>query len=435
MSNPFTYGMALTREQKHISRKELAEALLNNARDHSRLVLFGERRVGKSSSIPLFLPPESVLRIDCLNVRSGPDFIDRAFNALASTQNYLPNFWEEFKSGIESYSISTSGIALQGSFKRDSLFALLRAFDRFGRTVNNATIFFDEFHEVSMFKPVEESKSLLGILRGEIQRHSKTAYVFAGSNRREMHAMFQGYGNPFYQSAFIHEVKPIPAVDMLTFLGENFRDGDRPISPDLATTILQIAGESPNDVQHLAHYVWNASSAGTPIEMATIRRGLNQLLDHEDRYLADRLSELSPLQERLLYLLACHCSASVTTKAFVMSLGAKSRSSVGKAAQTLCVGDEPFLYQEDMKYRFRDRYAYLGLVRRLVVRPTIINLLNLTDTPEINLSISNALVNRVYGTMVSNGSSSMSVTGMANAKVIHVSNTQTAENLNQGQST
>ena len=85
------------------------------------------------------------------------------------------------------------------------------------------TVFFDEFQDIVENLEERDARHLLGVLRGEIQRHAKVAYIFAGSARSSMLEIFTGERSHFYQSATIQDIGPIPEADM--------RFGHRDVTP------------------------------------------------------------------------------------------------------------------------------------------------------------------------------------------------------------
>jgi hypothetical protein len=103
-------------------------------------------------------------------------------------------------------------------------------------------VFFDEFQEIVENLDEREARHLLGVLRAEIQRHTRVAYLFAGSARGSMLELFTAEDSHFYQSAMILDVGPIPQADMAKFFREQFARGKRDLSADTLLAILPWSG-------------------------------------------------------------------------------------------------------------------------------------------------------------------------------------------------
>ena len=103
-------------------------------------------------------------------------------------------------------------------------------------------VFFDEFQEIVENLEERESRHLLGVLRAEIQRHTRVAYLFAGSARGSMLELFTAERSHFYQSATILDVGPIPQADMAKFFKKQFARGKRELSADTCRRFLPWPG-------------------------------------------------------------------------------------------------------------------------------------------------------------------------------------------------
>ena len=86
--NPFVYGQVLIPGKPFCSRPQLESSVLEAAANQRRIVLLGERRMGKSSLVEhtLTRPDRVLVAVDLRGLDSVEDFIDRLLLRLSTTQ-------------------------------------------------------------------------------------------------------------------------------------------------------------------------------------------------------------------------------------------------------------------------------------------------------------------------------------------------------------
>jgi len=85
--NPFVYGQVLIPGKPFCSRPQLESSVLEAATYQRRIVLLGERRMGKSSLVEhtLTRPDRVLVAVDLRGLDSVEDFIDRLLLRLSTT--------------------------------------------------------------------------------------------------------------------------------------------------------------------------------------------------------------------------------------------------------------------------------------------------------------------------------------------------------------
>src|SRR5882757_6370449 len=85
--NPFVYGQVLLPGRPFCARPHLEAAILEAANHQQRIVLLGERRMGKSSLVEHTLqrPDQILVAVDLRGLDSVADFIDRVLLRLSTT--------------------------------------------------------------------------------------------------------------------------------------------------------------------------------------------------------------------------------------------------------------------------------------------------------------------------------------------------------------
>lgn len=221
-------------------------------------------------------------------------------------------------------------------------------------------LFIDELQDLKDRLPGRQGDALLGLLRSELQRLSIPIF-YAGSGRESFRALFMESRSPFYESAPMLEVPTIPADDLCEFIVDQFRRSKKRIDPMLADGIVALGGESPNDVQHLAHEVF-AATPGSTVETASVGLALDKILADLTPTLSVMWTGLTVRQQRVLLTVALAENLGASTTEFMRLAGVTSHAAVAAALKTLVAGTNPLVEKTGSKYRIRHRYVQLWLV-------------------------------------------------------------------------
>jgi hypothetical protein len=376
--NPFVYGQVLVPGRPFCARPALEEQVLNAARNQSRIVLVGERRMGKSSLVEHTLKGSShlLVSVDLRGLISVEDFVDRlsmhldaALRAHRAVLKHLPAPLQDALSLLEEVKLHAGPLELsaRGRTKASTVIRAMDAIERASRW-KKLTVFFDEFQDIVENLEERESRHLLGVLRAEIQRHTQVAYIFAGSARGSMLEIFTGERSHFYQSAVFLEVGPIPETDMGKFFAEQFARGGRKITPATVHDIFTLAGQSPNDQQQLAYHLWTQSTPGS-VDKDALRRAFLNIMGEIGRRGETILEEATPGQRRVLFALALREGDEVATDSFIRFSGFKVNGSVNAAMRPFLKGTNALLEKTGSRVKFRDRFVRLWLLMLLDRNP------------------------------------------------------------------
>lgn len=379
--NPFVYGQVLIPGKPFCARPKLESSVLEAATHQHRIVLLGERRMGKSSLVEHTLtgPDRILVAVDLRGLDSAADFVDRlllrlstALEAHRTLSKHLPERLKEALAFISEVNVSFHGIlsvSAKGKPKASTVIRALNAVERASRW-RPLVVFFDEFQEIIENLDEQESRHLLGVLRGEIQRHAHVAYLFAGSARGSMLELFTAECSQFYQSATILDVGPIPQVDMARFLREQFARGRRELSADTLQAIFALAGESPNDQQQLAYHLWTQSTPGR-LGQEELKRAFSALLAEVSRRGELILESATPAQRRVLFAIAIREDQETSTDSFIRFAGFKNNSSVGAALRPFLKGNNAILEKRGSRVRYRERFMRLWVLLQVVNIPSL----------------------------------------------------------------
>lgn len=380
--NPFVYGQVLLPGRPFCPRPALEAKVLSAADHQGRIVLLGDRRMGKSSLVEhtLDTPERIFVSIDLRGLISVEDFIDRlllkleaALTARKPVVKHLPIALKDALSHLSEVKVGLQGLFELTAKPKTPASSLIRALGTLERASRwrPLVVFFDEFQEIAEGLPQRESQHLLGVLRAEIQRHNRIAYLFAGSARSTVLELFTAERSHFYQTATAIEIGPIPREDMGHFLAVQFARGGRELPPETLDAIFALAGESPNDQQQLAYHLWTQSTPGR-LELPDLQRAMAILMAEIGRRAELILAEATPAQRRLLFAVAVRGAQETATDEFRRLGGFGTNSSVSAAMKPFLKGPDAILEKLGSRVRYRETFLRLWMTLKLRQLPSLL---------------------------------------------------------------
>lgn len=379
-TNPFVYGRVVTGDE-FFGRKILVKQLRGHIQSGQNVVLFGERRMGKTSLVYEVLSKHkerNILRFDFNEVKTIEEIVARAVEGIRRMESRIPlkerlmrlvfrvggtiDSGTDPVTGLPSFSI-TPHIS-------DPVTSIAGLFDFIEESHKQQplAVFFDEFQGLLELK---DSRSLLGAIRGRIQYHAEIPYLFAGSVRRRMYEIFMDPQNPFYKSALPIEVGPLPFEEFAEFLRKAFSTGKRRIDNQFSRTINELIYENTGDIQHLCSALWEVSQPGDVIDQQHLNRSLELVWQTEEPFYAARRRKLSVVQDRVLRALAETGGKEPFGAVFRKKAGNVGPSSIQRALDRL--EKDEFIFQPFdsaagcERYRFYQPFFRLWLIRQNVI--------------------------------------------------------------------
>ncbi|HTY50151.1 MAG TPA: hypothetical protein VMB48_10715 [Steroidobacteraceae bacterium] len=375
VANPFIYGRVLSSRDSACPRASYERAIEDAITNHGRLALVGDRRLGKSTLVErthqLLRAP--LLHWDFHKVYSAEDLVHRAAEDLerfvreiSPIARKVTPWLREVGLGIQDIRLSYHGVgaALSTRMPTDHLKRLLGYVAEIAKR-RSFSLFIDELQDVADRLKPREGEAILGLLRSELQR-MRIACFFAGSSRESFRSLFISDSSPFYESARLLEVEPIPGDDFARYLQTAFGTGSLEASRELVDVLLAIGGQSPNDVQHLAHEVWNAARPGE-LTSRELRAALAKILADATPMAEAWIEKLTRNQTRVLLATALHEGLGYATEAFLSISGTVHRSAVVKALKPCLEGTDPLVEKVGTHFRIRNRFLRLWLCTRKIL--------------------------------------------------------------------
>ena len=344
MMNPFAYGRVVDSGQ-YCPRPKVEKALLSMMESGQNAVLFGERRIGKTSLVlhtAKKLRKSRVVYFDFLACHTPTDLTERivrgvldnspksffdlavqVFSALRLTITIDPN------SGAPSASLGA-----QPTSASQAISDLEKALDRLYTLHKKKPLIavFDEFQQVLSVKYGDQ---ILARMRSRIQMHATLPYIFTGSIREDMQKIFSDHSSPFYKSALPFEIEAIERNRFDKYLEKRFLSTDRKVDGQLFDAIHELGIHVTGDIQQLCWALWLCSSPGETVGLEKFDEALELLFAMDSRNFEDTVALLAPSQLRILQTLATLQNAGLYSAEFKQQSGVINNRSISKAIQRL----------------------------------------------------------------------------------------------------
>lgn len=285
-ANPFVYGEVVP-ASAFVDREIELDRLAGDLLDGQKVFLISPRRYGKSSLVRQAL--RSAARSGALAVEvtvssysSYVAFLEGYARALVAIESRLDRArgWvrelldgarpevrmETDASGRGQLAISFPSVRSDRDVSRlaQEVFAMPGRIT--GSRGRRMAIALDEFQAIGAFN----GGSVEHALRAAVQHQRDVGYVFSGSEPALMERML-GRSRPFYKAGPVMRLQKIPADRFAGFIDAKFRATGMKPAEGLASSIVDLAGNLPYDVQRLAHEVWD-----------DVKATGRKVVDHED---------------------------------------------------------------------------------------------------------------------------------------------------------
>lgn len=368
--NPFIIGGYVSPEyfcDREQESKELLSALLNNrntaiisprrmgktgliqhclrfpkVRDHFYTFFIDIYATGSLSELVYMLGKEI---FDTLKSK-GKRFLDQFFNVISSLR---PAFKLDPLTGLPVFDIGIGEIA-RPEYSLEQIFTYLEGADR------HCIIAIDEFQQITRYP----EKNIEAILRTYMQRCTNATFVFAGSQRQLMQAIFFSPSRPFYQSVTLIPLGSIALDDYQDFIITHMERDDKKISDMLIERVYTLFQGHTWYMQNIFNRLYAAMRPGEECTLQMVTDYVRITVNAYEPMFEAIVSLLPMRQKELIFAIAKEGKArEVTSSGFIRKHGLKSSSTVQSALRQLL--DKEFVTAEGDAYIVYDRFFGLWL--------------------------------------------------------------------------
>ncbi len=350
--------------------QRLAKSLMNG----NDVVLFSPRRMGKTGLIGHVFDREEIKSyyytffFDILHTTSLREFtfflgkevfralqpagrkvVDKLVVALKSLQGKITY---DSVTGQPSFGLGLGDIQ-RPEFTLEEIFTYL---DNAGKP---CLVAIDEFQQISEY----EDSNVEALLRGYIQKMKNCHFVFAGSKRSIMSAMFQSPTRPFYKSADPLELKAIDKGVYSDFVEKKFNEYGKSVSKATVEYVYDLFEGYTYYMQRTFNEAFASIDRGEECSMDVVRKSIDNILLMNEVQFAEQMSGLTENQKRVLAAIAKEVSVrKVNTSAFINRYQLSTASVVNAAIRKLLKED---IITVDLKeYSIPDKFLWLWVSRQ-----------------------------------------------------------------------
>lgn len=158
----------------------------------------------------------------------------------------------------------------------------------------------DEFQQINEY----EDGNVEALLRGHIQKMKNCHFVFAGSKRSIMSAMFQFPARPFYKSVDPLELKAIDRDIYSDFVEKKFNEYGKSVSKATVEYVYDLFEGYTYYMQRTFNEAFASLDRGEECSMDLVRKSIDNILLMNEVQFAELMSGLTENQKRFLAAIA-----------------------------------------------------------------------------------------------------------------------------------
>jgi hypothetical protein len=369
--NPFI--PSLIARGAHFADREAEVARIRAAYETqgARLVVYGDRRMGKTSALDRAAEATRKDRtlVAIATFATASDPADAAASLLLAVRQQIGRNW---RTALE----SMVG-RLQGSFTvkpgptpamppavsitfglRDeevraelitaALDAIHAQMESEGRRMALAIDEFQRIHEWG-------GEDAEWALKAALESHPAISYVLAGSKRHVIEAMITTKGRALWKQVDVIEFGPIPTDEIATWIQSQAARTGVHISLDAADRIVHLAGPRTRDIVQLAREVWFEARTRDQIQPSHVIQAMDQWVRVQSALYAAVWRARTATEQRILRALATEPALAITSAAALSRFRLGPKSTVQKSTVRL-VDDEHLVSIPDGGYAFDDPF-------------------------------------------------------------------------------
>lgn len=349
--NPFRIHGVVTRPDFTDRELEVARMRATLADPGAKLLVYGERRMGKTSALRVAIGDHlEAGGLACLaDFSTATSPADLANRIIAASTKALGRRWRDIvhdlagrigvklEAGLDPVTqapTASLGFGIRDASTAEQRDTLARVLDSIESICEERRIslglVLDEFQEINRFGGEEAGWHL----RGVIQHHRHLSYIVAGSRTHLIRRMI-ARGGAFYKLFDVLAFGPMDEEHLAAWIDE--RLGEAGVQgEDLGREMIRLAGPRTRDVVQLARKTFDlAHQAGVaPVDQECVSRAFIEIVQDESEPLQALWNGYSAAQANVLRAVAAGAEA-LTSAATLRRFGLRSSAAAARAAASL----------------------------------------------------------------------------------------------------
>ncbi len=373
MNNPFiTNGYASP--EYFCDRQRETETITRLLTNENNIALISPRRIGKTDLLHHCFTQAEIKEqhhtfiIDIYPTNSMRDFINvfgkavldelkskgrKAWSTFIQAVSSLRSEITYDATGQPSWSMTIGDIA-NPAVTLDEIFNYLNHAEK------PCLVAIDEFQQITRYP---DAANVEASLRTYIQRCNNAHFVFSGSQRHLMGAIFTSPSRPFYQSVTIINLPPISLEKYTEFATRHFEAAEKKIDAEVVKNVYERFDGITSYLQRIMNMLFTQTAKGETCTLPMIDVAINDLLDFSSDTYESLLYQMPEKQKEVFIAIAAEGNVkNISGSTFVKKYRLTSASSVLSAVKSLLEKD--FITQEKNVYSVYDKFFALWINKR-----------------------------------------------------------------------
>lgn len=190
----------------------------------------------------------------------------------------------------------------------------------------------DEFQQILKY----DEKNVEATIRTYVQYCTNANFIFSGSQREMMGAMFTSSARPFYQSATIINLPRIEEMEYSKFCDRLFEEYGKHLDEDVVSALYDEFDGTTFYLQKIMNVLFMRTQEGGKCHMDCLSEAINYVIDFSSETYEDLIYQLPEKQKQVLLAVSKERKAqNITSSSFVRKYSLTSASSVNSAVKGL----------------------------------------------------------------------------------------------------
>jgi len=369
LENPFvTNGYAGT--EYFCDREKETQDIIQLLNNRNNIALISPRRYGKTDLIRHCFEQEVIKSkyytfiIDIYSTKSLAEMVNKIGKTiLDSLKPKGKKVWDKFINVVHSLK---TGISYDGAGVPSLTMAVgdiinpNDTLDEIFHYLNNADkpciVAIDEFQQILKY----DDTNVEAALRTYVQYCNNANFVFMGSQRHLMGAMFVSPNRPFYQSVTIINLKRIDKEKYWQFCEKHFLNAKKTIDKDVVEQLYDKFDGVTLYLQKIMNVLFMRTMKNGHCDVSQLQPAIDLIINFTSPTYEDLLYQL-PEKQRLVLIAICKegKASQITSGKFAKKYGLTSPSAVKSAVNALL--DRDLITQDKGIYEIYDKFLEIWL--------------------------------------------------------------------------
>ena len=331
-------------------RTEETAQMASEIANGNNIALIATRRMGKSGLIEHYFSQPEVQKqyytffVDIYDTQSLSEFVIRLSREILMRlkpfgRRALDTFWQTVRSlqaGISFNPFGEPSFNLQIGQVREPAISLDEIFRYLEIADKPCIVAIDEFQQINKYP----ERNIEATLRTYVQHSRNARFIFSGSQRHTMSAMFTNASRPFFQSVSIMHLDAIDIDAYDRFAKALFADGKRLLADGVTKAVYDISHGITWYTQKLFNTMYAHTTEGDVCLPEDVEDALEYIIKTQSYSYEEVLFRLPERQKQVLIALAkSGPTKSITSAAFLQANALPSASTVQSAVRGLLEKD------------------------------------------------------------------------------------------------